>query len=235
MAPEDDVDLTVEVWEDPGVARARAALNQALRDEGYRKGEHRNDRTIFRSYTPWAPRVVVHDDGWVYLRREPPRIHSPGKSFADQGVPANYLWCVIVPTACVSVGGWLVSPRKLGAVKEDVLDATHEEVVELNEAVAHHYLQQRVNTDIPADLDTIWSAPLPGAERRALLFGYWDSRVDTPDGDAARVAVERFLRGVVMQSPEPYTEEEITSMNARRVSTRPFVLDGPVLAGPVPE
>jgi len=226
-ADDDDVDATVTVWGDSRVAAARAALNQSLRDEGYRKGEHRDDRTIFRSYTPWEPRVIVHDDGWVYLKREPPRVHSPGWSFGDQGSKANYLWCIIAPTACVSVGGWMVSPKKLEAAKSDVLAATHDEVVALNDAVARHYLELRLNEEIPADLERVWAAPIPAGERRELLFQYWDSRVDDAQGDMARRAVEAFMRGVVMQSSDPYTPAEISDMDGRRTCARSFVLIGP--------
>lgn len=227
--PESDepVDATVEVWGDSRVARARAALFQALRDEGYRKGVHRDDETIFRSYTPWEPRVVVNDDGWVSVKREPPRVHPPGESFSDQGSRASYLWCVIMPTACVSIGGWMVSPRKLNAAKAEVLDATHDEVKALNDAVARFYLARRVNNDIPADLERIWAADLPAEQRRALVLEYWDSRVDTADGDEARRAVEAFMRGVVMQSDTPYTDAEIAEANAHRSCQRELVLKGP--------
>ena len=225
---EERVDETVEVWADSRVAAARAALFQSLRDEGYRKGLHRGDETIFRSYTPWEPRVIVNDDGWVNLKREPPRVHAPGEAFSDQGSRASYLLCIIAPTACVSVGVWLVSPRKLNAAKADVLDATRDEVRALNDAVARHYLQRRVNTDIPLDLEHVWAAELPIEDRRQLLLEYWDSRVDSPEGDLARMAVEAFMRGVVMQSDTPFTDAEIAAMNARRTCQRMLVLTGPV-------
>ncbi len=222
------MDETVEVWGDSRVAMARAALYQSLRDAGYRKGVHRDDETVFRSYTPWEPRVIVNDDGWVYLKREPPRVHPPGESFSDQGSRAGYLWCVIAPTACISVGGWLVSPTKLNAAKAEVLDATRDEVHALNEAVARHYLERRVNTDIPLDLERVWTAELSVEKRRELLLEYWDSRVDSPEGDRARKAVEAFMRGVVMQSETPFTDAEIAEMNRTRSCARALVLTGPV-------
>ncbi len=214
--------VEVEVLADPAVARARAKLFQDLRDQGYRRGDHKNDRTVFKSYTPYYPRVIVHDDGWVYLRREPPRVHAPGKSFSDQGSPAAYLWCILAPTACVSVGGLLISPHKLAAIKGDVLDAVHNDVNALNDAVARKQLELRVNNDIPVDCEQIWAQPIPAEARRRLLFTYWDSRLDTPEGDVARRAVMAFVKGVVMQSEEPFTEAEITEMNAQRQCSMPF-------------
>lgn len=230
-AEEADAGEVIEVWGDPAVARAREALNLKLKEEGYRKGARRDDRTIYRSYTPWAPRVIVHDDGWVYVKREPPRVHSPGKSFSDQGSPAAYLWCVLAPTACVSIGGWMVGPRKYAAMEGRVLDATHAEVNALNEAVARRQLALRVNKDIPGDLEKIWALSLPATERRALIFEFWDTRTETPEGEAARDAVESFIRGVVQGSAEPYSPEEIAANNAKRTVAREFL---PTAAPPAP-
>lgn len=208
--------ITVDIFADPAVARARAQLFQDLRDQGYRKGDHSNDRTIFKSYVPYHPRVIVHDDGWVYLQREPPRVHIPGKTFSDQGAPANYLWCILAPTACVSIGGWMVGPRKYQAMEGDILDAVHQDVNNLNDAVARKQLELRVNTDIPADCEQIWAENVPAETRRRLLYTYWDTRLDTPEGDVARAAVMRFIKGVVMQSEAPFTADEISEMNTHR-------------------
>lgn len=217
----------VEVYGQAAVDRAKAALNQKLKDEGYRKGVHQDDHTVFRSYQPWKPQVVVYDDGWVYLRRQPPRVHSPGHSFADQGSPAAYLWCVLAPTACVSIGGWMVGSRKYEAMEGDILDATHAEVNALNEAVAARELARRINTDIPTDLDHIWKLDLPAERRRALIFTFWDTRNDDRAGDTARDAIEAFIRGVIQQSPDAYTAAEITSYNAERHCRRPFLASPP--------
>lgn len=226
-AEEDVPGAVIEVWGDSQVQRARAELYQALRDEGYRKGVHRGEKTVFRSEVPWHPRVIVHDDGWVTLKREPPRLHSPGNSFTDEGSPASYLWCVIMPTACVSVGGWMVSPTKLGAAEAEVLDATHPYVVKLNEAVARREMARRVSTEIPSDLQRIWSLDLPADRRRVLLFEYWDSRNDDAAGNQARDAIEAFLYGVVQGTPDGFTSEEIAAFNTRRHCQRPFLSPPP--------
>lgn len=222
-APDPNIQtVTVDVLADPAVARARAQLFQDLKDEGYRKGDHRNERTTFKSYVPYHPRVIVHDDGWVYLQREPPRIHVPGRTFADQGAPANYLWCILAPTACVSIGGWMIGPRKYQALEGDILDSLHTDVTTLNEAVARKQLELRVNNDIPADCERIWAQDLPEASRRRLLYTFWDTRLDTTDGDYARQAIMAFIKGVVMQSGTPFTPAEIETMNTQRHCTMVF-------------
>ena len=54
--------------------RKRAELYEALVEEGYTRRRRRgDDRTVFLSEDPWKPQVFVHDDGWVYFRRQPPR------------------------------------------------------------------------------------------------------------------------------------------------------------------
>lgn len=218
-----DVDETLTIWGDPAVARARDALTQALREEGYSRRVRRDDRTVFKSDSPWKPRVIVHDDGWVYLKREPPRVHAPGRSFSDQGSPAAYLLCVIMPTACVSVGGWLVSDKKLDAAAGEVLFETQDEVRALNQAVARHNLARRLNDDIPKDLERIWALPDEPAMRRRLLFEYWDSRAEGPAGDQAKDAIESFIRGVVQASADPFSAEEIEAFNQIRSGERPFL------------
>lgn len=223
----------IDVQQSQEVLRKRAELYEALVKEGYVRRLRRNERTVFLSEDPWKPRVIVHDDGWVYFRREPPRLHAPGRSFADQGSPAAYLLCIIMPTSCISVGGLLVSPRKMGAVTAEVMDSTRDKVRAMNDAVARRELGHRLNQDIPRDLDAIWArTELPPEDRRVLLFAYWDTRTDTPEGDAAKGAIEAFLRGVVQQSDTPFSVEELGKLNARRESIDPLDLGPRALDAP---
>lgn len=216
----------IDVTAEQDVLRKRAELFDTLVQEGYaRRRRQGTDRTVFLSEDPWKPQVVVHDDGWVYFRRQPPRVHAPGKSFADQGSPAAYLLCIIAPNACISVGGWLVGERKLGGVKAQVMGATQDKIRAMNDAVARRELGRRLNEDIPNDLDKVWTQKaLTPDQRKVLIFEYWDTRTDTPEGDAAKGAVEAFMRGVVQQSDTPYTDAELTKLNEGRESERPLVL-----------
>lgn len=208
------------------VLRRRAEVFEALTQEGYiRRRRQGDDRTVFLSEDPWKPQVVVHDDGWVYFRRQPPRVHAPGKSFADQGSPAAYLLCIIAPTACVSVGGWLVSDRKLGAIKGQVMDSTQDKIRAMNDAVARRELGRRLNEDIPADLDKVWArTEIDVSQRKVLLYAYWDSRTETPEGEAAKEAITAWFRGVVQTSDTPFTAAELATLNETRASLEPLQL-----------
>lgn len=216
----------LDVYEDSEVLRRRAAVITRLKEEGYREGRRKGEYTVFANRSPWRPQVLLHDDGWVRFRRQPPRIHAPGRSFADQGAPTEYLWCLLSPPSCISIGGWIVGPRKYGAIVSKVSDATHEDVRALNDAVARRELAHRLNEDIPADLQAIWSrAELPAADRRTLLYTYWDSRTDTPEGAQARDAIAAYLQGVVQASDEPFAPEELAALNAQRYTREALTLE----------
>jgi hypothetical protein len=200
-----------------------------LRSEGYKRSEREGEYTVFKSDVVYAPQVWVHDDGWVMLKKQPPRIHSPGHSFADQGSPLNYLWCIpTLMTACVSVGSAALGPRQYDQEREEVLEATRPEVRRLSDAVVRLHLSQRLYKDIPADLDRIWHDDTKTEqERRRTLFLYWDSRTDTEPGRAAQAAIVSFMLGVVQASPTPYSDAELAALNAERHSVNPLVLGPP--------
>jgi len=213
------------------VATARAQVFQDLRDLGYRKGQHRDDHTVFKSRTPYEPQVLVYDDGWIRLRRQPPRFRPPGEDFADEADWWDWIWCVpTAMTACVAVGGIVESPARLNAQREEVIDATREGVKKFNDAVARRELILRVNEDVPRACEEIWAdTTLPPAARRWKLLLLWDSRTDTPEGREVQKAVEAFMHGVVNQSETPFTPSEVADFNARRVFPEPIDL------GPLPK
>ncbi len=226
-AGDEEVDEVMIIY-DREVGRARDALKLKLREEGYKRSERKGDYTVFKNDTPWHPQVWLHDDGWVSIRRQPPRIHSPGHSFADQGSPLNYLWCIpTLMTACVSVGGWTIGERKYSAIKSDVLEGTREEVRALNDAVVREHLGKRVYRDIPNDLDIIWQdSAVAAQERRRLLYLYWDSRLENDAGFEAKEAIRSYILGVVQSSAEPFPAAELAELNDSRQSTSPLVLNG---------
>lgn len=221
------VDETVIVYGDVEVKKARDELALALRSEGYKRSERNGDYTVFKNDIGYRPQVWVHDDGWVRLIRQPPRVHSPGHSFADQGSPLNYLWCVpTLMTACVSVGGWFIGERKYAALKEDVLGNTRDEVRKLNDAVVRQHLAKRLYRDIPTDLDAIWADSTQAPEvRRRLLFLYWDSRTENEAGLAAKDAVRSFMLGVVQASATPFAAAELADLNDSRTTAEPLDLN----------
>lgn len=229
-APPDDPgtygQADVLVYGDLEVKKARDALTETLRDEGYKRIERKGEYTVFKPDVPWHPQVWLHDDGWLTLKRQPPRIHSPGHAFADQGSPLNYLWCVpTLMTACVSVGGWMIGERKYTAIKSDLLDATRGDVQQLNDAVVRQHLGIRVYKDIPTDLDKLWRDPAQStAVRRRTIFLYWDSRLENDAGFAAKAAIESFILGVIQPGADPFTAAELGQFNATRISEAPLTL-----------
>jgi len=225
---DDEVDETVIVTGDAAVMRARDELFLSLREEGYVRHEREGDYTVFLNDVPYMPQVWLHDDGWITLKGQPPRIRSPGHSFADQGSPLNYLWCVpTLMTACVSVGTVALGPRQLQTIREDVVTATRDEVQTLSDAVIRQHLAQRLYKDIPSDLQAIWTDPaLSPAERRRKLFLFWDSRTETDAGNEAKEAIRAFILGVVQSSATPFTAEELSALNGKRQSAAALVLAG---------
>ncbi len=206
----------VTIFSVPEVARARDALVQQLRAEGYRRSERKDGYTIYHHDAPYRPQVVLHDDGWIQVRRERIRIHAPGRRFANEGSPLEYLWCatIIALPYCISPGGQLISKTKLEAFKEEVFDATQVEVRQLNNAVAGHAMEQRLSRDIPAQLEGIWrDGSLPIQTRKDRILALWDTRTDTPEGDAAREAIENFMAAVIQTSATPYTAAELEAFN----------------------
>ncbi|MSQ00426.1 MAG: hypothetical protein EXR71_00865 [Myxococcales bacterium] len=225
---DDDVDEEVLVTGEADVQKARDALTLKLRSEGYRRHERNGEYTVFKAETPWHPQVWVHDDGWVSLRRQPPRLHSPGHAFADQGSPLNYLWCVpTLMTACVSVGGWTISKVKYHAIKSDLLESVRGDVRTLNDAVVRSHLGQRVYRDIPRDLDQLWrDVTQPPEVRRRLIYLYWDSRLENEAGLVAKRAIRSFILGVVQPGPDPFVAAELATLNAARQTLDPLLLPG---------
>ena len=53
------------------------------------------------------------------------------------------------------------------------------------------------------------------AERREALYSFWQSRTDTPHGEAVRQAVEAFVRGVVQGSEHPYPMAEVNWFSSK--------------------
>lgn len=224
-APEPTPPAATIIIEGSRIARAREALRIALKEQGYSRTERTGDYVVYKNAAPWKPQVWVHDDGWVTVKRQPPRVHTPFHTFSDQGSPAEYLLCVIMPTTCVSIGGWMIGPRKLARQEERVYDLTRDEVKALNDAVAREHLSQRLNEDIPNDLAQIWADETRSvADRHLLLYTYWDTRTDTPEGNEAKEAVRSYLAGVVQVSANPYTPDELAALNATRQSSRELSL-----------
>lgn len=225
---DDEIDETVIVTGDAAVMKARDELSLKLRSEGYKRSERDGEYTVYKNDIGYRPQFWVHDDGWILIKPQPIRVRSPGKSFADQGSPLNYLWCIpTLMTACVSLGSGALGPRQYDGIRGDLVDATRPEVERLNDAVVRAHLSSRLYKDIPTDLARIWADETQSyAERHRMLFLFWDSRTENEAGLAARAAIRSFLIGVVQQSPNPFTAAELAALNAKRSSLDPLELPG---------
>lgn len=217
---DDEIDETVIVTGDAAVMKARDELSLKLRTEGYKRSERDGEYTVYKNDIGYRPQFWVHDDGWILIKPQPVRVRSPGHSFADQGSPLNYLWCIpTLMTACVSIGSGALGPRQYDGVRGDLVDATRPEVDRLNDAVVRAHLSRRLYKDIPADLERIWADQTRSvAERHRMLFLFWDSRTENEAGVAARAAIRAFLIGVVQASANPFTPAELAALNSKRSS-----------------
>lgn len=223
------------------------AFVHAADDQGYHVLRRTGDATIFRSDTDWKPDLVLHDDGFLEWRRQPPMLVTP-KQFIEDG-PAQAMarmilaeggarsdadevilkqaagsgFGVAVPlpegqvgtVKLLSTAGWSAEPKKVKAAAGDVMDALREELHDLNEARAALAGEVRA-AQVPDELLAIWRGPGTVQERHQRLYTFWDSRTDTPQGQAVREAARAFLVGVVQASADPITPDELAALNATR-------------------
>jgi hypothetical protein len=220
---------TIYVWEDAEVRRARDQIGIELRELGYRKHHSRNGRDVYANVDSWKPWVIVDDDGWVMVRRAPVTFSKPRLPGIWRG-PLGYLVCVVNPTACVHVGGLIVSKRKLNPRKREVIETIEPAVQRYEEALIERGMQIRTNEVIPDLLDAIWESGLsPGhaeplatwAERRGAVVEFWQTRVDDAYGDRAREVVEVWSRATIQSGEHPFTDDEIARARAERRCSRP--------------
>jgi hypothetical protein len=200
------------------VRAARRALDHALGNEGYRARRHTHGYTVYRRPGAGHPVLLVYDDGWVRLQRQPlslPRIEAAP---VDPSSSVGGALQVVTPFSGPRVGNGNAA-RVLTVIQPTLRD--------LANAVAAEAMDTRENVDIPAELDAIWARPDPAPLRRAALLSYWDERTETPEGERAREAIERFLTAVVSTSDTPFTRAEIAAFNLHRQAERALVLRFP--------
>jgi hypothetical protein len=104
------------------------------------------------------------------------------------------------------------------------MEAIQPEIVAWRAAVCAEGHEDRLLHEIPRELDAVWrdgvgrdggALPTPEA-RRAALLEWWVSRTCTPEGEAVRGVIARYLAREVQPSPWPVTEGERAAINARR-------------------
>lgn len=234
----DEPDLEIVVYDAREVEEARQAVEQRLLDMGYERARRRGDRVIYTHPVNYKPKVIVDDDGYMYMRRQTPKVAAPELGGPMEDVPVlKWAPCLLIPTLCVRAGGWVISPRKYAHHKQAAVEATEDPVRRYADALAMNALYARINEELPAQLDQIWyqgvnpadQRPLTTfAERRAAILEIWMTRADNAYGDAVREAIELYMAYVINVSSHPFTEEEIRRANDERRCQR--MLELPALS-----
>jgi hypothetical protein len=231
----DDADTTIVVYGyGLEVERARQQLIKQLASEGYTTVIRKDGYTILRHENTWDGDVLLYDDGWVRIKRQPLQIRPIALPFAKEGSALSWAACALAPFACVRTSGLLYGKRKFSGVKNRTLHAVEPEIQNLADRVADQATAQTIET-LPKRLEALWTtgAPIDPDDRvctsfddkKAALLDYWDSRTDTPWGDRVRLAVEAFVRGEVQTSEHAFSAEEIVAFNQRRSCSRELDLD----------
>lgn len=227
----------ITVYAEERVRQARERVVERLDDLGYDHAEQVGDRQVFRHSDPWKGEVVLHDDGWTVVRRQPLRVEGRAMPWTKENTVVAWAGCLIYPWACIRVGGATVSKNKWRAVEGRTVDAMNGQVREWNDRIADLHTGQKIAA-LPQALEALWAEGQPlavglgeveGGEtlttmaaRREALFRYWDSRTETVWGEEVRRTVEGFCRAVVQSSEDPFTEAELERLNRERTALVPF-------------
>jgi hypothetical protein len=230
QGPPTEAGMTIWVFEDGEVKRTREEVGIALRDLGYHKRKTANGRDVYANEDPWKPWVYVDDDGWMMMRRAPVTVSKPPLPGIWAG-PLGWLVCVPFPTACVHVGGQVVSRAKLHPQKVEVIETIGPAMDHYQSAIVERAMKARVDVTVPQALDALWTDGVPfsgegrlesWAERRAAIVDFWLGRADDGYGDRVREVVELWSRNTIQAGDEPFTTQEIADAAARRTCTRPI-------------
>jgi hypothetical protein len=228
----------VVVYGELQVQKARAAVIQQLEDMGYdAQVIDRGNAVVYRHAAPWKGEVVLYDDGWAQVKRQPMYVIGAATPWAKRNTPLAWAGCVVWPYLCVRLGGALYGERKWRQVEDDSVYTIDPKVRNLSDRIADLATDRTVES-LPDRLQALWdrgeplgtgpALPTPAARRRAV-FEYWASRTATPWGEEVREAVTAFCFGVIEASDDPFTAEELAEFRAQRPEflARAAVTEGP--------
>ncbi len=233
MFPGEVLEETVIADWQTELARARKELDRSLEGLGWTEARRRGDWVIYTNPSPWKPKIKVHQDGWMEIRRR--GVHFSRPDVADLNgweVPLELMLCVVAPFACVHIEGLLVADPILERQKQIVVSGASEAMEKVADTLADRSTAQRLE-DLPVELDAIWLLgvdPSTGQaleswpERRAALLERWLFPADNAHGNTVREAVETYLLFMVQNSENPLTKEEVDSVNTRRHCERELSL-----------
>jgi hypothetical protein len=240
--PEDgDEPEEIIVYGELLVARARKTVEREIKSEGYTEIIERGDKVIFRHPLTWKGEVVLHDDGWMEVRRQRVRFEGREMPWAEKNSPLAIAGCFVYPWMCIRPGGIMVGKRKYRAQEGRTLSEVHHEAEEWAARIADLSVDHKMNT-LPDQLTALWNdgTPVEGegspiadyADRRKALLAFWESRTDTEWGERIREGVEAFIRAEVQHSEHPFSDDEIAAFNEESIASRPISLARPAVEEP---
>ena len=199
-----EADEEITVYGKREVDRRRNLLDNQLESNGYRTGKRKGDKMVYRPETVWYPSVIVYDSGWVDIRKTPPRFEP-----WIGGNPDNkwrYLSCIPpFGLMCIRASGWLITKRRAQHSKTNVIDTHISTVQYWQESVVGLATQQRLDVELPDELDDIWKTELlDKSERLELMVSMWSTRTCSPEGQkAARILAEFIEFEIHPEHPMP--------------------------------
>ena len=213
------------------VEQARAEVIEKLEELGYdAEVVDRGDHVVYRHADAWYGEVVLYDDGWMQVKRQPLRVEGRRMPWAKQDSPGAWAGCLIWPWLCLRTSGATYGARKWRSRETMTVDEMQPKVQAYGDRIADLASSRKVE-GLPDRLLALWEQGTPlsegpvlatPAERRRALYDFWASRTDTPWGQEVKDAVEAFCRGVVQHSDAPFTEDELASFRSMSPD-RPFL------------
>jgi hypothetical protein len=187
----------IVVYGELQVEEARQRVIGELERLGYDKVIDKGDRIVLKHHTPWKGKAVLHDDGVLDLKRQGVKGTMPDTFFSDASPAIGWVPCIVVPTACVKVGGVVVAKRKLEHVERNTLRAVTPKLQELGDRMADVAVDDKLLL-LPDQLEACWEegVPLQGEgrldtmeARRDHVLNFWATRTDTVWGERVREVV----------------------------------------------
>ncbi len=208
------------------VDQARREVVETIEELGYdAEVKDQGDRVIYRHPAAWYGEVVLHDDGWMQVKRQRLRVEGRAVPWAKQKNSVGaWLGCFVYPWACIRVYGATVSRRRWMGTQTRTVAELAPKVEVLGDRIADLETTRRL-ASLPDRLEALWNdgTPLEGdeplttmAERRQAVLEYWGSRTDTVWGRRVRQSIEDFVEAVVQDGPHAYTRAELDAFNADR-------------------
>ncbi|HHO49970.1 MAG TPA: hypothetical protein ENK18_03645 [Deltaproteobacteria bacterium] len=232
----DEAELELIVYGELQVEAARRAVVDELAELGFTDVVERGDHVVYRHERPWHGEVVLYEDGWMEVKRQPLRVEGREVPWARQDTPLAWAGCLIYPWACLRINGAMVGSRRWRSSESRTVAAVQPKVQAWGDRIADLAVEHRSDA-LPQRLEALWTEGIGlqgGArlqtyrERRAALLSYWASRTDTVWGDEIRRAVIAFCRAVVQHSDHPFTDAELRAFGA----TQEILSSSPRSPGP---